>query len=116
MFAHLGRHLAAVGRSLVQRLSRRLMVVTKPKALPLVVGTLADLPRSKPALIAENALLRHQLAILRRGVKRPRCTPVAVISAIQDADDAERAARELKEAVAAAQAHRAGTGQVRGNV
>jgi len=41
---------------------------------PLAVGALADLARSKPALAAENALLRHQLAILRRSVKRPRCT------------------------------------------
>ncbi len=31
--------------------------------------------RSKPELIAENALLRQQLVILRRGVKRPHCTP-----------------------------------------
>ncbi len=76
MFARLGQRLTAVGRTIVQRLTHRLMVATKPNAMPLVVGTLADLPRSKPALIAENALLRHQLAILRRGVKRPRCTPM----------------------------------------
>ena len=31
--------------------------------------------RSRPALVAENALLRQQLLILRRSVKRPRCTP-----------------------------------------
>lgn len=35
---------------------------------------MADLGRSKPALITENALLRHQLIILQRSVKRPRCT------------------------------------------
>ncbi len=40
----------------------------------LVVGTLTDLVRSKPALVVENALLRQQLIILRRSVKRPRCT------------------------------------------
>jgi putative transposase len=39
----------------------------------LVAGTLADVARSKPELIAENALLRQQLLILRRSVKRPRC-------------------------------------------
>ncbi len=33
---------------------------------------MADLPRSRSALIAENALLRQQLVILRRQVKRPR--------------------------------------------
>ena len=31
--------------------------------------------RSKPALIAENALLRQQVIILRRSMKRPCCTP-----------------------------------------
>jgi len=76
MFARLGLRLTAVARALVQRLGRRLAAATKPSAAPLVVGTLADLPRSKTALIAENALLRHQLAILRRDVKRPRCTPM----------------------------------------
>jgi len=34
-----------------------------------------DLARGKSALIAENALLRQQLLVLRRSVKRPRCTP-----------------------------------------
>ena len=32
---------------------------------------IADLIRSKAELLAENALLRHQLIILRRQVKRP---------------------------------------------
>ena len=36
--------------------------------------TLADLGRSKPELVAEIALLRHQLLILKRQVKRPACT------------------------------------------
>jgi putative transposase len=76
MFAPLGQRLIAVGRTCMRHLGRRLAAATKPSAVPLVVGTLADLPRSKPALIAENALLRHQLVILRRGVKRPRCTPL----------------------------------------
>jgi len=39
------------------------------------VGALTDLVRSRPALVAENVFLRHQLGILRRAVKRPRCTP-----------------------------------------
>ena len=37
-------------------------------------GVLADLARSKGALVAENALLRQQLVVLKRSVKRPRCT------------------------------------------
>jgi len=63
------------GRAAAQGLRRRLFAATRPPTAPLVVGTLADLARSKPALVAEHALLRHQLAILRRSVKRPRCTP-----------------------------------------
>ena len=35
---------------------------------------LADLGRSTSELVAENALLRHQLTILQRQVKRPACT------------------------------------------
>ncbi|HET8852630.1 MAG TPA: hypothetical protein VFN02_08885 [Ktedonobacteraceae bacterium] len=43
----------------------------KPPTTPLVIGTLADLTRGKAELLAENALLRHQLLILHRQVKRP---------------------------------------------
>ncbi len=43
----------------------------KPPATSLVLGTLVDLTRGKAELLAENALLRHQLVILRRQVKRP---------------------------------------------
>jgi putative transposase len=49
---------------------------TKPLTSSSPVGTLADLGRSKPALIAENALLRQQLIILHRQVKQPACTQV----------------------------------------
>jgi putative transposase len=47
---------------------------TKPLRAPLLLGTLADLGRSKSQLITENALLRQQLIILHRQVKRPACT------------------------------------------
>ncbi len=66
--------LITVGRAAAQGLRRRLLAATRPAVMPLAVGTLADLVRSKPALVAENALLRHQLAILHRSVTRPRCT------------------------------------------
>jgi putative transposase len=39
-----------------------------------MLGTLTDLVRSKSELVAENALLRRQLIILRRQVKQPACT------------------------------------------
>jgi len=47
---------------------------TKPDTTSLLLGTLTDLSRSKSELVAENALLRQQLIILRRQVKRPACT------------------------------------------
>ncbi len=43
----------------------------KPSTTSLVLGTLADMTRGKSELLAENALLRHQLTILRRQVKHP---------------------------------------------
>jgi putative transposase len=43
----------------------------KPSTTSFVLGTLADMTRGKSELLAENALLRHQLIILRRQVKHP---------------------------------------------
>jgi hypothetical protein len=47
---------------------------TKPLTSGLVISALADTTRSRADLIAENALLRQQLIILRRQVKRPLLT------------------------------------------
>ena len=58
-----------------QALRRHLLAASKPTRAPLIAGALADLPRTKPELILENALLRQQLIILQRSVTRPRCTP-----------------------------------------
>jgi putative transposase len=55
-------------------LSARLTHLTKPLTSSLPLQTLTDLSRSKSELVAENALLRQQLIILRRQVKRPACT------------------------------------------
>jgi putative transposase len=55
-------------------LSSRLTHWTKPLTSSLPLSTLADLCRSKSELVAENALLRQQLIILRRQVKRPSIT------------------------------------------
>jgi putative transposase len=52
-------------------LQERLWHWIKPPATSLVPGTFADLTRGKAELLAENALLRHQLIILRRQIKRP---------------------------------------------
>ena len=75
MLAPLLRHVTRTAHAALQALRRRLLAATQPAAPPLVAGTLADLLRSKPELVAENALLRQQLVVLQRSVKRPRCPP-----------------------------------------
>ena len=61
-------------RLCLDRLHTRFVRWTRPPKTFLLLGTIADLGRSKPELIAENALLRQQLIILKRQVKRPACT------------------------------------------
>ena len=58
----------------VKVLRARFVHWTKPLTSSLPLGTLADLARSKPELVAENALLRQQIIMLKRQVKRPACT------------------------------------------
>jgi putative transposase len=55
-------------------LHHRFIDWTKPDSTSHFLLTLAALSRSKPQLVAENALLRQQLIILKRQVKRPACT------------------------------------------
>lgn len=59
--------------SFVPRLTRWLWasVWRKPTSSSLFLGAVADLSRSKTELLIENALLRQQLIVLRRQVKRP---------------------------------------------
>ena len=45
---------------------------TKPATAELVAGFVSDLTRSKADLLAENALLRQQLIVVKRQVKRPQ--------------------------------------------
>lgn len=52
------------------RVQQRLSRWTKPTSNSLFVGTLNDLARTRAELVAENALLRQQLVILHRQVKR----------------------------------------------
>jgi putative transposase len=58
----------------LESLFSRLTRWTKPHISSLPLATLTDLGRSKSKLIAEKALLRQQLIILRRQVKRPAWT------------------------------------------
>src|SRR5438105_3150541 len=55
-------------------LHSRFLQWTKPLSTSLLLETLADLGRSKSQLVAEKALLRQQLIMLRRQVKRPACS------------------------------------------
>ena len=57
--------------TLLNEIVRRLL---QPASMSVVLASVADLSRSKADLIAENALLRQQLAILQRQTKRPRLT------------------------------------------
>jgi putative transposase len=47
---------------------------TKPIAKPVSVGALSDLPRNRTDLVMENAILRQQLIVLTRPIKRPQLT------------------------------------------
>src|SRR5690348_17167120 len=66
---HLARCLGFMLRPLWSWLWRR------PAATTHLRGMAADLLRSKPDPLIENALLRHQVVVLRRSAKRPVLTP-----------------------------------------
>jgi putative transposase len=58
----------------LQWLEQTLQQATKPTTTRVVTGAAVDMLWSKAELIAENALLRQQLVVLQRNVKRPRLT------------------------------------------
>src|SRR5258708_31140266 len=64
-------HLLGLKDCCLDVLHPRFVRWTKPFTPSLLLGSLADLGRSKSQLIAENALLRKPLIILSRQVKRP---------------------------------------------
>ena len=57
-----------------QAVKRHLRWWTKPGNHPLVLNAALDLTRSRTELVVENALLRQQLMVLKRRVKRPTLT------------------------------------------
>ncbi|MDP9373385.1 MAG: hypothetical protein M3Q65_13210 [Chloroflexota bacterium] len=75
MLARLLRRVAHAGRATLHAVHRHLSAATKPIAPTVLAGALADLTRSKPELVAEHALVRQQLVVLKRGMMGPRCTP-----------------------------------------
>ena len=64
-------HLWRLKNSCLDALSSRITHWTKPLGTSLPLATLTDLGRSKSELIAEHALLRKPLIVLKRQVKRP---------------------------------------------
>ena len=63
-----------------QRLNRIVKVLLRPASTSILIGSVVDLSRSKADLIAENVLLRYQLALLKRQLKRPRLKPADRLS------------------------------------
>lgn len=59
---------------LISDLERTLLHLTQPSRHSLALSIATDLPRSKFQLIAENALLRQQLIVLQRQIRRPHFT------------------------------------------
>ena len=58
----------------VSRMKQHLKQWSKPAFPGMAVGSLSDLRRSRKDLIIENAILRQQLIVLNRQVKRPQLT------------------------------------------
>jgi putative transposase len=60
--------------NLGRRAKQYLKQWTKPATAVLVTSALSDVARSRADLIAENVMLRQQLIVLKRQVKRPQLT------------------------------------------
>ena len=58
-------------RNLGRRANQHLKQWTKPATATLLTGAVSDITRSRADLIAENLMLRQQLIVLNRQVKRP---------------------------------------------
>ena len=60
--------------ALVNTLVRALQRLLRParSTAHLFIGAARDLPRTRSELLAENAMLRQQLIVLRRAIGRPR--------------------------------------------
>ncbi len=59
-------------RDVVERLGAAVRTGTRPSPGPVISGLLRDVARSRRELIAENLLLRQQLVVSARRVKKPR--------------------------------------------
>ena len=61
-------------KSVFNRVKETIKKLTRPESVSLGTGAISDLTRSRKDLIAENAILRQQLIVLNRQVKRPKFT------------------------------------------
>ena len=61
-------------RSILPSLEQAFLHLTRPSRHSVLLATALDVTRNKAELVAENALLRQQLVILNRLVKKPRFT------------------------------------------
>ena len=61
-------------QSITERLETWFKAAIKPRSDKQVIGAALDLTRSRSELVAENALLRQQLIVVKRQVKRPELT------------------------------------------
>ncbi|HDQ74130.1 MAG TPA: integrase, partial [Chloroflexi bacterium] len=60
--------------SLRQAVKQRLRQWTQPNNHSLIRNAALDITRPKSELVLENALLRQQLIVLQRQIKRPKLT------------------------------------------
>jgi hypothetical protein len=63
-----------MAQPIVKKLESRVKAWMKPATNGLIGGTAADLAKSKPEWVVENAFLRLQVIVLNRQVARPRLT------------------------------------------
>jgi len=61
-------------KRLFNRIKESLKQLTKPVTAELTMNSIADITRSRKDLVVENAMLRQQLIVLQRSVKRPKFT------------------------------------------
>jgi hypothetical protein len=96
MFRFLRKRLRLAVQRAIRAVARAYSRRCKPLPASPLVGTIADLARSKPQLVAENLLLRQQLIVLNRADKRPHCTRAArVLVVVTTARYTKLGARDL---------------------
>ena len=61
-------------KRLFNRIKESLKQLTKPVTAELAMNSIADITRRRKDLVVENAMLRQQLIVLKRSVKRPKFT------------------------------------------